>query len=697
MRKHGLNQTCVQDTFGMSIFSNQNLIVMKTISLLLICCLLSVGLAAQTQTYFYDFDSPGSTPNFLSYDRDQDVPISMVDSFAVSNDPDSSAPDQCLVSDGFTFSFTQDIDDWVFIGPFTMGETNTLKFQRKAGNLFYTARIDIYAVSAIAGNTPEAALSNGLKLHSVLASDRWLSFTMNFGFVYGVIPGEDYYIAFRHINGVSPSADVFWLDNIKLETKSNNSSDAHIDENEFPDQTMFEIPLKQVYPIQRGRTVSNVGTLLLADVQIESKVFFNDMLIQTDTSYSFNILPGKSEYLNVGAFTPTKAGYYRIENRVIHSTIDSDSTDNYYEIEFIVSDKYAQTPINDSVRERSNYTVGQFEKGGMGMSMNPQVADSVALLLFVLNNTFNAGFGWFYEGVVYEEDTSGNLTEIGRSDSVQITTSGGILEVPLPFNPPIPVEPGKLYVCMVESNEQNVGQFEMLVGNEDEERSYFTMGDATNNDPKPGDQQQISMTPLMNIQMASADSVPCPELFLDNVEWEPVNEIAPGIFQNWKATITVSGGTGPYNYEWADFDFVKLTSTPLPACDGQSVCDKLIPYDPEGSKRITHQVTVTDINGCQQTFTLFPPKNFIYGNTTTSVETIDPTQRISAFPNPTTGLIQFDLPKSEEFLIELINMEGQVIQRSDRALLDLSALPKGVYIARIQTVDFEKRVKILKH
>ena len=94
------------------------------------------------------------------------------------------------------------------------------------------------------------------------------------------------------------------------------------------------------------------------------------------------------------------------------------------------------------------------------------------------------------------------------------------------------------------------------------------------------------------------------------------------------------------------------------------------------------------------------------GNT---IETIRTTNQIDntlkAFPNPTNGLatITMDLPSEEEVTISIINQTGQLVKQTTlgktqfiNQQVDLSDLPNGMYLIRLDGNNFHKNSKILK-
>ncbi|WP_343588678.1 T9SS type A sorting domain-containing protein [Flavobacterium sp.] len=75
---------------------------------------------------------------------------------------------------------------------------------------------------------------------------------------------------------------------------------------------------------------------------------------------------------------------------------------------------------------------------------------------------------------------------------------------------------------------------------------------------------------------------------------------------------------------------------------------------------------------------------------------------LAAYPNPTTGTIEIEIPSTKtEIAIELYNFGGQLVSHgtynieSGKALLNLEKLPSGIYAAKIN-LDTPEYVKIIK-
>jgi hypothetical protein len=105
-----------------------------------------------------------------------------------------------------------------------------------------------------------------------------------------------------------------------------------------------------------------------------------------------------------------------------------------------------------------------------------------------------------------------------------------------------------------------------------------------------------------------------------------------------------------------------------------------------------YTVTVTDFNGCESAHTIIIVADSCLGINSLSLNTA-----LSLFPNPTSGLLQFELSKSiaEPFEITIVSALGKVVQtkictsnnQNEQHYLDLSQLAKGVYLVQFQFKD----------
>lgn len=133
-------------------------------------------------------------------------------------------------------------------------------------------------------------------------------------------------------------------------------------------------------------------------------------------------------------------------------------------------------------------------------------------------------------------------------------------------------------------------------------------------------------------------------------------------------SLTVSGGTPPYLYQWVENGFVLIN-------EKNSSIDSLIPA--------SYAVIITDANGCSRT-------EFY---STVSAQDSDPDIFVVVFPNPTTGqlFLQFQLPRYSEVVASVSDMLGRAVTGKQRFNVmagtiefPLPALPSGHYFLHLQ-------------
>lgn len=140
----------------------------------------------------------------------------------------------------------------------------------------------------------------------------------------------------------------------------------------------------------------------------------------------------------------------------------------------------------------------------------------------------------------------------------------------------------------------------------------------------------------------------------------------------------VGGGTPPYTYQWDD----SLNQTTATAIN--------LPSD-------TIRLVVTDANGCMS--------KFVYYVSTTFVPFVDGNDfnKVSIFPNPTTGILnlEMELKSTAEIDIIITDILGREIlseqyARNSRisSQIDLSKHSNGIYLMRIRSGEDERVYKI---
>jgi hypothetical protein len=145
------------------------------------------------------------------------------------------------------------------------------------------------------------------------------------------------------------------------------------------------------------------------------------------------------------------------------------------------------------------------------------------------------------------------------------------------------------------------------------------------------------------------------------------------IFEDGEINITVTGGVSPYTFDWDN--------------DGTGDFDDT--EDLTGLASALYTVVVNGSTGCSGTVDI---------NLGTQVGIDDLNQATFAiYPNPTTNNITVEFEGT--FYYELTDMNGAVISRStatDKELISLESLARGVYFVTIKSNDTIQTVKVVK-
>jgi|GEM_PF-5531911 hypothetical protein len=153
---------------------------------------------------------------------------------------------------------------------------------------------------------------------------------------------------------------------------------------------------------------------------------------------------------------------------------------------------------------------------------------------------------------------------------------------------------------------------------------------------------------------------------------------ATGNQNNGTATVSASGGTGPYTYEWSGSPKTTASVNDLAASPSQSV-------------------TVTDSKGCTATAT------FAIG-TSSSISDVAAFNRVSVYPNPASSVlnIKADLNNNEALTVEMFDVTGKVVISNVEAVasqhnitVNVSGFAKGIYTIALKTKSGVSRQQVV--
>ncbi len=141
------------------------------------------------------------------------------------------------------------------------------------------------------------------------------------------------------------------------------------------------------------------------------------------------------------------------------------------------------------------------------------------------------------------------------------------------------------------------------------------------------------------------------------------------------ASAVVSGGSPGYTYSW----------TP----SGQTGANAT------GLSNGVHTVTVTDKNGCKQ--------SAVVTITGTGIWSMDAAHSATVYPNPSTGVLNIELPLLSAAKLEVLNILGEQVYTEawpagkQKGMLDLTNLPAGAYIISIKHDEGVLSARIVKN
>jgi len=107
-------------------------------------------------------------------------------------------------------------------------------------------------------------------------------------------------------------------------------------------------------------------------------------------------------------------------------------------------------------------------------------------------------------------------------------------------------------------------------------------------------------------------------------------------------------------------------------------------------------------DGCNGNDGWYIDEIYVYNCSLLSVENIQKNSAVNVFPNPTSGIITIENTKKLNLkTAEIYNVSGQLIQsfilnKSVKNTVDMSSLPKGVYILKVNSDNESNTVKVIK-
>lgn len=119
----------------------------------------------------------------------------------------------------------------------------------------------------------------------------------------------------------------------------------------------------------------------------------------------------------------------------------------------------------------------------------------------------------------------------------------------------------------------------------------------------------------------------------------------------------------------------------------------LVPLDKPGTYQITYDATDRYGNKAQQ------KQRFLQIMPATSINTIEASQKVSLYPNPTRGIFNVEIKNSDVKSVKVYNIAGVMIkelhfEKSGVVSVDLSNESEGIYLVKIEGADTSKTIKV---
>ena len=150
-------------------------------------------------------------------------------------------------------------------------------------------------------------------------------------------------------------------------------------------------------------------------------------------------------------------------------------------------------------------------------------------------------------------------------------------------------------------------------------------------------------------------------------------------------SVSISGGTAPYSYNWGNFGTTEIISN---LCEGN------------------YTVTVIDANGCTGTSTGYVAVDDSSNQGISKINTIEAVNNVNLYPNPVKEIatIEYKLIKNSNVTISIIDYTGKVIKTTslnsykgnNTVTLNTSTLNSGIYFAKIVSNKTVKTIKFIK-
>ncbi|MFK7922305.1 MAG: T9SS type A sorting domain-containing protein [Bacteroidia bacterium] len=423
------------------------------------------------------------------------------------------------------------------------------------------------------------------------------------------------------------------------------------------------VPLDHVAATDYAALMIGQGSSAITSVSVDLAITQDGSSVFTDTETIAPLGSNDTVVAIVGPWTPADTGFYLIDLAAsTGAQVDEDNTND--SAFFFLS-------VNDSVFGRDDGLI----TGSLGIG--PTANDNAILgQNFTLTQTdFMTSVSFFLNAApvgdvifasVYSVDANGMPQSlIQNTESYTITAddnaNGVFVTVPFPGNP-VGLPAGEFYIGVNEPGDNLTLATTSSIFNPGKTWiNWDALGGWANSENLGGFEVAYVLRPNFG---------PCAPLYLTGTVSVDDDDSGAG---DAVLTATPTGGNGPYTYVWND-PFASTTQTISNVVGGQA-----------------YSVTVTDVNGCTQSFS-----SDVVNVWTTGVE-----EEVAAgisifniFPNPNNGQFDLDLNfgQVEAATVRVYDITGSVVEtvalpRAQQIshTFDLSARAAGIYLIQVQT------------
>ncbi|MEL7533995.1 MAG: T9SS type A sorting domain-containing protein [Bacteroidota bacterium] len=425
------------------------------------------------------------------------------------------------------------------------------------------------------------------------------------------------------------------------------------------------VPLTHLGAIDYANVVVNQGSQTISSLNVGLDITSDGTSVFSDSETIMNVNSNDTIVSILGPWTPADTGLYFIDlGATVGAQADEDNTND---------SAFYFLSVNDSVFGRDD----GFITGSLGIG--PTANDNAILgQNFTLSQTdFMTSVSFFLNAPptgdvvyasVYSVDANGvPQSLIQNTVSYTITAddnaNGVFLTLPFQGNP-VGLPAGEFYVGVIEPGDNiTLATTTSIFSPGSTWINWDALGGWANSENLGGFEVAYVLRPNFG---------PCAPLYLTGSVNVDDDDSGTG-----DATLTANamGGTAPYTYVWSD-PFASTTQTITNVVGGQA-----------------YSVTVTDVNGCTQTFT-----SEVVNQWPTGIEEEEAAgiNAFNLFPNPNNG--QFDLglkfAKAEAAQVRVYDITGAIVEtvvlpRAQQVnhTFDLSTRAAGIYLIQVQTAQ----------